>query len=170
MKDAALPWLDNGTKGIQASLAKRVKRRKLTQWNADVIAERLSPTLDYSKIANSDMIIEAVPEVLDLKHRVSHRTTVRTTRPTGSRPRIYCFFRLSKKSKLLQNQTPFSPPILPVSLSVKLPKPIPDPKMLLVCITSPLFQKWNCWKSLSLIKLLMKPSREQSKLVSSKRN
>ena len=71
MKDAALPWLDNGTKGIQAALAKRVKRRKLTQWNADVIAERLTPTLDYSKIANSDIIIEAVPEVLDLKHRVS---------------------------------------------------------------------------------------------------
>merc|ERR1712183_456745 len=57
-------------KGIQASLAKRVKRRKLTQWNADVIAERLTSTLDYSKIANSDIIIEAVPEVLDLKHRI----------------------------------------------------------------------------------------------------
>jgi len=70
LKDAALPWLDNGTKGIQAALAKRVKRRKLTQWNADVIAERLTPTLDYSKIANSDIIIEAVPEVLDLKHRI----------------------------------------------------------------------------------------------------
>ena len=76
LKDAALPWLDNGTKGIQAALAKRVKRRKLTQWNADVIAERLTPTLDYSKIANSDIIIEAVPEVLDLKHRVSSRTLV----------------------------------------------------------------------------------------------
>jgi len=73
LKDAALPWLDNGTKGIQAALAKRVKRRKLTQWNADVIAERLTPTLDYSKIANSDIIIEAVPEVLDLKHRVSSK-------------------------------------------------------------------------------------------------
>merc|ERR1711937_1117470 len=70
LKDAALPWLDNGTKGIQAALAKRVKRRKFTQWNADVIAERLTPTLDYSKIANSDIIIEAVPEVLDLKHRI----------------------------------------------------------------------------------------------------
>ena len=76
MKDAALPWLDNGTKGIQAALAKRVKRRKLTQWNADVIAERLTPTLDYSKIANSDIIIEAVPEVLDLKHRVSSKAFV----------------------------------------------------------------------------------------------
>ena len=86
MKDAALPWLDNGTKGIQAALAKRVKRRKLTQWNADVIAERLTPTLDYSKIANSDIIIEAVPEVLDLKHRVSSKAFFPVPVPLSSSP------------------------------------------------------------------------------------
>ena len=73
LKDAAGPWLDSGMNGIHDSLKKRVKRRKLTQWNADVIAERLTPTLDYAGLANSDLIIEAVPEELDLKHRVSIR-------------------------------------------------------------------------------------------------
>ena len=167
MKDAALPWLDNGTKGIQAALAKRVKRRKLTQWNADVIAERLTPTLDYSKIANSDIIIEAVPEVLDLKHRVSWGQPFPCAR-NGPNPTL--FFRLSKKLKLLPSQTPFSPPILPVSLSVKSLKPIPVPKMLSVCIISHLFQKWNFWKLLSLTRLLMRHSSKQFKLVSNKRN
>ena len=176
MKDAALPWLDNGTKGIQAALAKRVKRRKLTQWNADVIAERLTPTLDYSKIANSDIIIEAVPEVLDLKHRVSSKAFVPVPVPPSSSPcprngpNPTLIFRLSKKLKLLPNQTPFSPPILPVSLSVKSLKPIPVPKMLLVCIISHLFQKWNFWKLLSLTRLLMRHSSKQFKLVSNKRN
>lgn len=70
LKDAARPWLDSGMNGIHDSLKKRVKRRKLSQWNADVIAERLTPTLDYSGLANSDLIIEAVPEELDLKHRI----------------------------------------------------------------------------------------------------
>merc|ERR1711892_926664 len=68
MKDAQLEGLDAGSKVITDGLQKKVKRRKMSQWDADMVAERLKPTLDYSAIANSDVIIEAVPEILDLKH------------------------------------------------------------------------------------------------------
>ena len=71
LKDAGLDGLDAGSKNIDDALQKKVKRRKMSQWDADIIKERLKPTLDYSQIANSDVIIEAVPEILDLKHRVS---------------------------------------------------------------------------------------------------
>jgi len=70
MKDAQLEGLDAGSKVITDGLQKKVKRRKMSQWDADMVAERLKPTLDYSAIANSDVIIEAVPEILDLKHRI----------------------------------------------------------------------------------------------------
>merc|ERR1712128_7172 len=62
MKDAQLEGLDAGSKVITDGLQKKVKRRKMSQWDADMVAERLKPTLDYSAIANSDVIIEAVPE------------------------------------------------------------------------------------------------------------
>ena len=71
LKDAGLDGLDAGSKNINDALQKKVKRKKMSQWDADIIKERLKPTLDYSQIANSDVIIEAVPEILDLKHRVS---------------------------------------------------------------------------------------------------
>jgi len=70
MKDATLDGLDLGSKNINDALQKKVKRRKMSQWDADIIKERLKPTLDYSAVANSDLIIEAVPEILDLKHRI----------------------------------------------------------------------------------------------------
>jgi len=70
LKDAGLDGLDAGSKNIDDALQKKVKRRKMSQWDADIIKERLKPTLDYSQIANSDVIIEAVPEILDLKHRI----------------------------------------------------------------------------------------------------
>ena len=47
-----------------------MKRKKLTKWEAECIYENLKPTLDYKDLANSDLVIEAVPEILDLKHRI----------------------------------------------------------------------------------------------------
>merc|ERR1711970_178099 len=42
----------------------------MSQWDADIVKERLKATLDYSALAQSDVIIEVVPEILDLKHRI----------------------------------------------------------------------------------------------------
>ena len=66
-----MPFLDSGSKGIYAALNKKVKRKHISKWDAECIYENLKPTLDYSDLANSDLIIEAVPEILELKHRVS---------------------------------------------------------------------------------------------------
>ena len=49
---------------------KKVKRKKLTKWEAECIYENLKPTLDYKDLKNSGLVIEAVPEILDLKHRI----------------------------------------------------------------------------------------------------
>jgi len=42
----------------------------MTKWDSELVFENLKPTLDYADIANSQLIIEAVPEILDLKHRI----------------------------------------------------------------------------------------------------
>ena len=71
MKDASMSFLDSGSKNIHAAIAKKVKRKKLTKWESECIFENLKSTLEYKDIGNSDLVIEAVPEILDLKHRVS---------------------------------------------------------------------------------------------------
>lgn len=66
-----MPYLDSGSKNIHTALSKKVKKKRLTKWDAECIFENLKPTLDYQDISNAGLVIEAVPEILDLKHRVS---------------------------------------------------------------------------------------------------
>ena len=77
LKDATVDFLDAGSKNVFNALNKKVKKKKMTKWESECMFEKMKPTLDYRDIAHSDLIIEAVPEILDLKHRVSQN------KPTG---------------------------------------------------------------------------------------
>jgi len=70
LKDASGDFLDAGAKGIHGALNKKVKKKRLSKWDSEIIYENLKPTLNYEDMAKSGLIIEAVPEVLDLKHRI----------------------------------------------------------------------------------------------------
>jgi len=62
---------DKGKQHTIDLLAKRVKRKKMTQEKADDIAGRIEATTDYSKLKDVDLIIEAVFENSELKAKIT---------------------------------------------------------------------------------------------------
>ncbi|MSO36712.1 MAG: 3-hydroxyacyl-CoA dehydrogenase family protein [Acidimicrobiia bacterium] len=64
--DAGLEHATAGRFGLESG----VNRGKLTRVEADAALSRLTFTDNYDLVANNDMIVEAVPEHLDLKIRV----------------------------------------------------------------------------------------------------
>jgi 3-hydroxybutyryl-CoA dehydrogenase len=59
--------LDRGIGKIEKQLGRAVSKEKLSQDDADAIRERITPTLDYSDLADCDLVIEAITEDLDRK-------------------------------------------------------------------------------------------------------
>jgi 3-hydroxybutyryl-CoA dehydrogenase len=59
--------LDSGIAKIEKQLARAVEKGKAEQAEADAVRARISPTLDYRDLADSDLVIEAMTEDLDLK-------------------------------------------------------------------------------------------------------
>jgi len=70
MKDANQNGLARGYNQIEDIFAKKLKRKSIASHEKDVIMARLNPTLNYDDIRNSDIVIEAVFEDINLKHRV----------------------------------------------------------------------------------------------------
>ncbi|GBP60910.1 Trifunctional enzyme subunit alpha, mitochondrial [Eumeta japonica] len=70
MKDATTAGLYRGMDQIQSGLANAVKRKKISSLQKDKHLSNLLPTLEYSKFKNADMIIEAVFEDINIKHKV----------------------------------------------------------------------------------------------------
>ena len=70
LKDVTNAGLARGINQVQKGLDKSVKRRKTTKFIADQYMSGLIPTMAYGDIAKADMVIEAVFEDIDLKHRV----------------------------------------------------------------------------------------------------
>lgn len=70
LKDANQNGLARGFNQIEAIYSKKAKRKSITAHEKDVIMSRLNPTLDYASLKNSDIVIEAVFEDINLKHRV----------------------------------------------------------------------------------------------------
>jgi len=62
---------DKGKQHTIDLLAKRVKRKKMTQEKADDIAGRIEATTDYFKLKDVDLIIEAVFENSELKAKIT---------------------------------------------------------------------------------------------------
>ena len=67
MVDIQQEYVDRGIAAIEKSLAKLVSKERMTQEDADASRARISLSIDRSVCADCDLVIEAVPEILDLK-------------------------------------------------------------------------------------------------------
>jgi len=64
-------FLDKAMEKIKWSLDKLVSKQKLLQQDADEIFSRIIPEVDLAKaLQNCDLMIEAVPEIMELKKKV----------------------------------------------------------------------------------------------------
>ena len=70
LKDINQDMISNAFKGIYDSYNKRVRKKAMTKVELEEKMTLLSGSLNYSDLDNQDMIIEAVFEDLNLKHRV----------------------------------------------------------------------------------------------------
>jgi 3-hydroxyacyl-CoA dehydrogenase / enoyl-CoA hydratase / 3-hydroxybutyryl-CoA epimerase len=70
LKDTELIRIGKGLKAAQALLAERLERRRLTRPQYDRLSALLSGSVDYSGFRQTDLVIEAVFEDLDIKRRV----------------------------------------------------------------------------------------------------
>src|SRR5262245_26290431 len=59
--------LDQGMAKIDKQLARAVEKGRMEQSEADAVRARITPTLDYADLADSDLVIEAISENLDRK-------------------------------------------------------------------------------------------------------
>jgi 3-hydroxybutyryl-CoA dehydrogenase len=59
--------LDGGIGKIEKQLARAVEKGKAEQSEADTVRGRIEPTLDYSELADCDVVIEAITEDLGMK-------------------------------------------------------------------------------------------------------
>lgn len=67
MIDIKQEFVDRGIAAIEKSLAKLVSKERMTQEDADASRARISLSIDRAVCADCDLVIEAVPEILDLK-------------------------------------------------------------------------------------------------------
>uniref|UniRef100_UPI0037E70928 hydroxyacyl-CoA dehydrogenase trifunctional multienzyme complex subunit alpha a n=1 Tax=Semicossyphus pulcher TaxID=241346 RepID=UPI0037E70928 len=70
LKDTNVESTSRGQEQIHNSLDTKVKRKFMTSFERDAIMSNLSVQLDYSGFESADMVIEAVFEDIDMKHKV----------------------------------------------------------------------------------------------------
>eukprot|EP00930_Biecheleria_cincta_P075651 TRINITY_DN6282_c0_g1_i1.p1 TRINITY_DN6282_c0_g1~~TRINITY_DN6282_c0_g1_i1.p1 ORF type:complete len:752 (+),score=146.68 TRINITY_DN6282_c0_g1_i1:62-2317(+) len=70
IKDAKQEWLDAGIKKVHSLWASQVKRGRLRNEKFKKFVGLIKPTLKFEDFADVDMVIEAVPEILDLKKQL----------------------------------------------------------------------------------------------------
>ena len=70
MIDIKQEFVDRGIASIEKSLAKLVSKERMTQIDADASRARISLSIDRADCADCDLVIEAVPEILDLKIQI----------------------------------------------------------------------------------------------------
>src|SRR4051794_24231101 len=64
VREVAQDKLDGGIEKISKQLARAVEKGKASQEDADAVRARIQPTLDYSDLADCDLVIEAMTEDL----------------------------------------------------------------------------------------------------------
>ena len=67
VREASQEKLDGGIGKIDKQLARAVEKGKMEQGDADAVRDRIQPTLDYSDLADCDLVIEAITEDLPAK-------------------------------------------------------------------------------------------------------
>ena len=71
LRDIEQKFLDKAMEKIKWSLDKLVSKEKISQGDADDIFSRIKPIVDLdSALKNCELVIEAVPEIMDLKKKV----------------------------------------------------------------------------------------------------
>lgn len=70
MKDANANGLGRGIGQVQKGLENAIRRKRITALDRDKLLCNMTPTLSYDELRNTDMVIEAVFEDIDIKHRV----------------------------------------------------------------------------------------------------
>jgi len=70
MKDMAQAGLMRGYNQIAKTMKQAVKRKKYTQMEADRVISKLRPQLTFDNFNKADIVIEAVFEDLNIKHKV----------------------------------------------------------------------------------------------------
>lgn len=69
-KDRDLESAERGLENVRARLDERVKKKRMTAETRERIVARIAVSADYAELAGVDIVIEAVFEDLDLKHRM----------------------------------------------------------------------------------------------------
>ena len=67
MIDIEQKYIDRGIQTIEKSLSKLVSKQKMTQEEADVAISLVSTSISREAAADADLVIEAIPEVPELK-------------------------------------------------------------------------------------------------------
>jgi enoyl-CoA hydratase / 3-hydroxyacyl-CoA dehydrogenase len=71
LRDIEQPFLDKAMEKIKWSLNKLVEKKKLSQTEAEEIFTRITPVVDLKQaLKGADLLIEAVPEEMNLKRKV----------------------------------------------------------------------------------------------------
>ena len=71
LRDIKQEFLDKAMEKIRWSLDKLVTKEKISKEEGDAIFSRITPIVDLNDaVKNSEMIIEVVPEIMDLKKKV----------------------------------------------------------------------------------------------------
>jgi len=71
LRDIEQRFLDKAMEKIKWSLDKLASKEKITQQEADSIYSRIKPVVDLAEaVKDADMVIEVVPEIMDLKKKV----------------------------------------------------------------------------------------------------
>ncbi|KAF7666650.1 hypothetical protein LDENG_00098410 [Lucifuga dentata] len=70
LKDATVQGINRGEEQVYKGLNDKVKKKALTSFERDVTLSNLSAQLDYSGFESANMVIEAVFEDINIKHKV----------------------------------------------------------------------------------------------------
>ncbi len=70
MIDIEQTYVDRGIASIEKSLAKLVSKDRMSQEDADAARARISTAIDRTACADCDLVVEAVPEILELKQSI----------------------------------------------------------------------------------------------------
>ena len=70
LRDVEQRYLDRGMDTIARNLDREIKKGKLAESEKGTVLGRLIPVTDMSAIANTDFLVEAVPEKLEIKRLV----------------------------------------------------------------------------------------------------
>ncbi|MHA1946161.1 MAG: 3-hydroxyacyl-CoA dehydrogenase family protein [Candidatus Hodarchaeales archaeon] len=61
-------FIDRGFREIEKSLTRMVKKNKIVEGDVQGILSKIKPSLDLQDFKSCDMIIEAIPENIELKN------------------------------------------------------------------------------------------------------